>query len=134
MEVNLMKTVTKLGLALVLTVFLTSVLLAHPLNDKEYDQYLIKALQDENLGIRTSAAQLLGERKVVEAVEPLAKMLKTEENTSARIVYAMALYQIGDEKATVALKKAAAKDKNKTVRRVVSAMVQKLESVEVAQK
>ena len=43
-------------------------------------------------------------------------------------------YQIGDEKATVALKEAAANDKNKTVRRVVSAMVQKLESVELAHK
>lgn len=129
-----MKTVTKLGLALVLTVFLSSVLLAHPLNDKEYDQYLIKALQDENVGIRTSAAQLLGERKVVEAVKPLVKMLKTEENTSARIVVAMALYQIGGKKATVALREAAAKDKNKTVRRAVSAIVYKLEAVELAQK
>ncbi len=129
-----MKTVTKLGLALVLTVFLSSVLLAHPLNNKEYDQYLIKALQDENVGIRTSAAQLLGERKVVEAVKPLVKMLKTEENTSARIVVAMALYQIGGKKATVALREAAAKDKNKTVRRAVSAIVYKLEAVELAQK
>ena len=129
-----MKTIGKLSLALVLTMLLSSVLLAHPLGDKEYDQYLINALQDENIGIRTSAAQLLGDRKVVEAVKPLVKMLKTEENTSARIIAAMALYQIGDEKATVALKEAAAKDKNKTVRRVVSAMVQKLESFELAQK
>lgn len=129
-----MKTLGKLSLALVLTMLLGSVLLAHPSGDKEYDQYLIKALQDENIGIRTSAAQLLGERKVVEAVKPLAKMLQTEENTSARIVFAMALYQIGDENATVALKEAASKDKNKTVRRVVSAMVQKLESIELAHK
>ena len=129
-----MKTIGKLSLALVLTMLLSSVLLAHPLGDKEYDQYLINALQDENIGIRTSAAQLLGDRKVVEAVKPLVKMLKTEENTSARIIAAMALYQIGDEKATVALKEAAAKDKNKTVRRVVSAMVQKLASFELAQK
>jgi len=129
-----MKTLEKLSLALVLTVLLCSVLLAAPSEDKEYDQYLINALQDENVGIRTSAAQLLGERKVVEAVKPLVKMLKTEENTSARIVVAMALYQIGDEKATEALKEAATKDKSKTVRRVVAAMVQKLESVELAHK
>jgi len=129
-----MKTLTKLGLALALTVLLSSVLLAYPSGDKEYDQYLIKALDDQNIGIRTSAAQLLGERKVVDAVKPLVKMLKTEENTSARIVVAMALYQIGDEQATAALKQAAVKDKNKTVRRVVSAMVHKLENVELAQK
>jgi len=129
-----MKTLGKLSLALVLTMLLSSILLAHPSGDKEYDQYLMKALQDENIGIRTSAAQLIGERKVVEAVKPLVKMLKTEENTSARIIAAMALYQIGDKNAKVALKEAASKDKNKTVRRVVSAIVQKLESVELAQK
>ena len=129
-----MKTLGKLSLVVVLTMLLSNMLLAQPLENKEYNQYLMKALDDENIGIRTSAAQLLGERKVVEAVEPLAKMLKAEENTSARIVAAMALYQIADEKGTVALKEAAAKDKNKTVRRVVTAMVQKLESVELAHK
>lgn len=129
-----MKTLAKLSLALVLAVFLTSVLVAQPVDEKEYDQYLIKSLQDENVGIRTSAAQLLGERKVAEAVKPLVKMLTTEENTSARIVVAMALYQIGDEKALSTLKKVAASDKNKTVRQVVGAIVQKMESVEFAQK
>ena len=129
-----MKTLAKLGLVLVLTVFLSSALMAHPQGDKEYDQYLIKSLQDENLGIRSSAAQLLGERKVVEAVEPLMKMLATEENSSARIVIAMALFQIGNEKALPTLKKVAAKDKNKTVRQVVTAIVQKMESVQLAHK
>lgn len=129
-----MKTLAKLSLALVLTVFLSGILVAQPINDKEYDQYLIKSLQDENLGIRSSAAQLLGERKVAEAVQPLAKMLTTEENTSVRIVAAIALYKIGDEKALPTLKKVAADDKNKTVRQVVGAIVQKMENVELAQK
>lgn len=129
-----MKTLSKLGMALVLTIFLTGILAAQPVDDKEYNQYLIKSLQDENVGIRSSAAQLLGERKVAEAVDPLVKLLKSEENTSTRIVAAMALYQIGDEKALPALKEAAAKDKSKTVRRVVTAIVQKIESAQFAQK
>ncbi|UCE04491.1 MAG: HEAT repeat domain-containing protein [bacterium] len=129
-----MKTMTKLGLAVVLTVFLSSALLANPPGDKEYDQYLIKSLQDENVGVRSSAAQLLGERKVAEAVEPLMKMLKMEKNSSARIVYAVALYQIGNGKALPTLKQVATKDKNKTVRRVVSAIVYQMETVQVAQK
>jgi len=129
-----MKTLMKLSLALVLIVFLTSGLVAQPDDGKAYDQYLIKSLQDENVGIRSSAAQLLGERKVADAVKPLVKMLTTEENTSARIVVAMALYQIGDAKALPTLKKVASSDKNKTVRQVVAAIVQKLEHVEVAQK
>jgi len=129
-----MKTLTKIGLALVLTVFLTGALLANSPGDKEYNQYLIKSLQDENVGIRSSAAQLLGERKVEEAVKPLVKMLKTEKNASTRIVIAMALYQIGDEKALPALKEVALKDKSKTVRRVVAAIVHKMNSVQIAHK
>jgi len=131
-----MKNIAKLSLALVLTVLLTSALLAYPVGDKEkeYDQYLIKSLQDENVGIRSSAAQLIGERKVAEAVEPLMKMLTTEENTSTRIVIAIALYQIGDQKALPTLKKVAVKDKNRTVRHVVTAIVVKMESAQFAQK
>jgi len=134
MEETKMKTITKLGLAIVLTMVLGSVLMAQPLTDKEYDQYLIKSLQDDNVGIRSSAAQLLGERKVEGAVEPLVDILKTEKNPSTRIVVAMALYQIGDQKALPVLKKVAANDKSKTVRHVVTAIVQKMETVQVAQK
>jgi len=129
-----MKNVAKLSMVLVFTVILSGALFAHPLGDKEYDQYLIKSLQDENVGIRSSAAQLLGERKAEIAVEPLVKMLKTEKNSSTRIVAAMALYQIGNEKALPALKEVASKDKNKTVRRVVAAIVQKMNTVQVAHK
>ncbi len=104
------------------------------MSDKEYDQYLINALKDKNLGIRTSAAQLIGERKVKEAVEPLIKMLKTEKNYSGRIVAALALYKIGDEKALPELKKLAKCDKCKTVRHVVSAIVKEMQTVQVAEK
>ncbi|HEX9971127.1 MAG TPA: HEAT repeat domain-containing protein [bacterium] len=129
-----MKNLVKIGLALVLTILLTNVVFAQPVEEKEYDQYLIKALKDENVGVRSSAAQLLGERKVVDAVDPLVKMVKSEDNSGARIVAAMALYQIGDEKALPTLKTVAAKDKNKTVRRVVTAIVNQMESTQVAQK
>ena len=129
-----MKNIAKLSMALILTIILSGTLLANPVGDKEYDQYLIKSLQDENVGIRSSAAQLLGERKVEVAVEPLVKMLKTEKNSSTRIVVAMALYQIGDEKALPALKEVASNDKNKTVRRVVAAIVHKMNTVQVAHK
>jgi len=134
MEDSKMKTLMKLSLALMVIILLTSVSFAQSTDNKEYDQYLIKSLQDENIGIRCSAAKLLGERKVTDAVKPLTKMLKYEQNTSARIVYAMALYQIGDDKALPTLKKVASRDKNKTVRRVVSAIVREMEDVQVAQK
>jgi len=129
-----MKNLAKIGLAFVLMILVANVVLAQPVEKKEYDQYLIKSLNDENLGVRASAAQLLGERKVKDAVDPLVKMVKSEENCSARIVAAMALYQIGAEEALPTLKAVAVKDKNKTVRRVVTAIVNQMESLQVAQK
>lgn len=129
-----MKNLTKIGLAFVLMILVANVVLAQPVEEKEYDQYLIKSLKDDNVGVRSSAAQLLGERKVEAAVDPLVKMVKSEDNSGARIVAAMALYQIGDEKVLPTLKTVATNDKNKTVRRVVSAIVVKMESIQVAHK
>ena len=119
-------------MVVLLTVLLSSFGFAKEVSD--YDQYLINALKDDNHGIRTSAAQLLGERKVQAAVKPLIKMLKTEKRYGCRIIVAKALYDIGDKKALPALKRLAKHDVNKTVRRVATAIVQEMETVRVAQK
>jgi len=115
-----------------LTVLFGSLGIASEVSD--YDQYLINALKDDNHGIRTSAAQLLGERRVEAAVKPLIKMLKTEKRYACRIIVAKALYDIGDKKALPALKKLAKLDRNKTVRRVATAIVKEMQTVRVAQK
>ena len=100
----------------------------------DYDQYLINALKDDNHGIRTSAAQLLGERRVEAAVKPLLKMLRAEKKYACRIIVAKALFDIGDKRALPELKKVAKLDRNKTVRRVVTAIVNEMQTVRVAQK
>jgi HEAT repeat protein len=115
-----------------LTVLFSSLGFAGDVSD--YNQYLINALKDDNHGIRTSAAQLLGERRVEAAVKPLIKMLSTEKRYACRIIVAKALYDIGDKKALPALKKLAKLDKNKTVRRVATAIVKEMQTVRVAQK
>ena len=124
---------------LLIMLFLATLLLfngqaiSSDLNTREaYNQYLINSLDDENIGIRTSAATLLGERRVVEAVEPLIKMLKNEKNYSARIVAAIALYRIGDERAIPVLEHKAKKDKNKTVRHVLNGIIQEMDTTKVA--
>jgi HEAT repeat protein len=131
-----MKTASKIGLtlvlALVLTVFISGALLSQELNEKEYNEYLIKALKDDNIGIRSSAAQLLGERKVKEAVKPLTAILKTEKNYAVRIVTAVALHQIGDEKVVMVLKERLRKDKNLTVRHVLAGLIENLETTQYA--
>jgi HEAT repeat protein len=131
-----MKTLMKLSVAFVLFLLISSAVSAQTpaVAEQEYNQYLINALKDQNIGIRTSAAQLLGERKVKEAVKPLVKALQNEEKYNARIVYALALYHIGDETVVPELKKLAKCDNCKTVRHIMLAIVKEMQSVQVAQK
>ena len=112
---------------------MNSVLAQQP-DDENYDQYLIRCLKDNNMGIRASAAQLLGERKVEAAVKPLIKMLKSEKIYNARLVAAVALYKIGDERAIPELKKLAFCDHCKTVRHVAAAIAQEMKSIQLAKK
>jgi len=120
----------KVTVFMMMLVFITSAGFAKTLSD--YDQNLIQCLKDDNVGIRSSAAQLLGERKVVQAVEPLINMLQNEKDFKVRIMAAIALHKIGDEKALPVLKKVARTDRNRTARRVISAIVEDLENQKLA--
>jgi len=93
---------------------------------------LIQFLKDDNVGVRSSAAQLLGEQRAKDAVEPLIQMLKNEKNFRVRIVAAVALHKIGDQRALPVLKKIAFNDPNKTVRHVVSGLVNDFEKKRLA--
>ena len=84
------------------------------------DARLIKALSNDNIGWRVSAAQLLGERQVEAAVEPLIKVLLQDKEYAARFTAAVALLQIGDVQALPALKQAAQRDRSKTVRHIAA--------------
>jgi hypothetical protein len=130
-----MEKLTKFFIVFILMLFVSSVAIAQDtiMSEKDYDQYLIKALKEKNVGVRASAAQLIGDRKVQEAVEPLIKMLKNEQNKSARIVAALALYKIGDERVLPVLKKFAKCEKCKTAKHVMTAIVYEMQTVQLAQ-
>ena len=123
-----------IGVALLALLILVGAGFAQQPTEKNYDQYLIGKLKDKNIGVRSSAAQLLGERRVTTAVEPLLKMLKDEKCYSCRIVAANALYKIGDRKALCTLKRIAKHDNNRTVRHVVKALVWEMENQKFVQK
>ena len=72
-----------------------------------YNQYLIKALQDTNMGIRFSAAKLLGERKCKHAKVHLLDVLKNDEKYQNRIAAGLALMKIGNKDVLRHLKKQA---------------------------
>jgi len=138
MEVKKMKTASKLSvtmvLAIIISIFVSGVCISQEMSEKEYNKYLLKALKDDNVGIRASAAQLLGERKVDEAIKPLARMLKTEKHYAVRIMAALALYQIGTNEVLPILKQRLKRDRNKTVRHVLAGIIDSMETTKYAKK
>lgn len=81
---------------------------------------LIIGINSTNTGLRASAAHMLGEVKSHKAVIPLMRMLKTEKQENVRIVAALALYKIGDERGIFAIKQAVKFDRSEKVRRFCS--------------
>ena len=88
---------------------------------------LIKMLGSENRGWRYSAAMLLGERGVKDAVNPLIEHLKVEKDPSVRVIMVQALHRIGDPRAIDTLKNLAKVDTNRTVRHVAAVVVADME-------
>lgn len=133
-----MKTLCRVGsvlaLALMLIFSISSAGISQEKSEKEYNDYLIKALSDDNVGIRSSAAQLLGERKVEEAVKPLVNMLDAEKHYAVRITAALALYQIGGDDAMKALKDKMKDEKHKTVKHVLAGLIEDMNNLKVAKK
>ncbi|MBN1999626.1 HEAT repeat domain-containing protein [candidate division KSB1 bacterium] len=92
-------------------------------NTYSYNEYLISSLKDKNIGIRTSAAKLLGKRQVLEATDELVDMLKMDKQYEARIVAGLALLEIGNTEVIKVIEKQAKKDRNQTVRHVLDGVV-----------
>jgi galactitol-specific phosphotransferase system IIC component len=91
-----------------------------------YDDYLLDSMKDKNVGIRTSAAILLGERRVMAAKEPLVRMLTRDKAYQARIIAGLALLKLGDVEALSIVQKCAKSDKNQTVRHVLAGVAVEL--------
>jgi HEAT repeat protein len=70
------------------------------------EQNLLRGLDSDNLGLIEGSANMLGELKSSKAVIPLMKLLRDGEQESTRIVAALALCQIGDERGLYAVKRA----------------------------
>lgn len=93
-----------------------------------YEQYLIKSLEDENIGRRASAAQILGEQKTQVAVQPLVNMLKSEKDFRVRIIAAASLHKLGDPTVVPTLKQVWKKERNKTVKQVLAGVITNLKA------
>ena len=90
-------------------------------NEKQQDrtiQSLLIGINSENLGLKSSCVYMLGELKVSEAVIPLMKILKDQNDEELKIVAALALYKIGDGRGIYAIKKSVQFEQNERVKKI----------------
>jgi hypothetical protein len=80
------------------------------------EQTMINKLRDCSLADRHRYAFILGMRKSTDAVIPLMRMLHEAESEQCRIVAALSLCLLGDERGTYAVKRAAGFDRSQKVR------------------
>jgi hypothetical protein len=85
---------------------------------------LMNGINSGNQGLRMCSAYFLGEFKSDEAVIPLMKILKSDENEESRIMSALSLLKIGDARGLFAIKQAIQFDESERVRKMCSIFYQ----------
>jgi hypothetical protein len=83
---------------------------------KKVEALLLKKFGDCSQEERQRVAFLLGSRQVKEAVIPLMRMLHEGSTEKCRMVAALSLCLLGDERGTYAVRRAASFDQSQTVR------------------
>jgi HEAT repeat protein len=79
---------------------------------------LKNGIKSENEGLKKSAIYYAGYYRVSETVPVLTETVKNETEPSTKILIALVLYRIGDEKGINLVKNMADSDKNTEVRRM----------------
>lgn len=103
-----MKHISYLLLALLLTLFTTSLLAGSNSASREtIEKNYIQGVQSENEGLKISAAYFLGELKSTKAVIPLMKILRDDKCDGARLAAALALVKIGEPRGLFMVKRSA---------------------------
>lgn len=95
-----------------------SITVVPKINDEDIEINYLKGAESDNLGLKISAAFQLGERKSRKAVIPLMEVLREDSAPEARIMAALSLYKIGDERGIFAIKKAMEFDNSGQVRQM----------------
>jgi HEAT repeat protein len=86
------------------------------ISDSAIDDNYLQGVNSDNMGLRVSATYYLGERESGKAVIPLMNVLHTDKAPEARIMAALSLYKIGDQRGIYAIKGAMTEDSNQWVR------------------
>jgi HEAT repeat protein len=88
------------------------------ITESDIDKNYIEGVKSDNLGLRVSASYYLGERKSSRGVIPLMYVLRNDDSAEARIMAALSLFKIGDERGIFAIQKAIEFDENEQVRKM----------------
>jgi uncharacterized membrane protein len=121
-----MKVLHKISFLLVIILFTGSMLFAQDTTEVKkrvtkdmVEENLLIGAKSENEGLRISSAYYLGETKSKAAVIPLMGILKNKKSTEqAKIMAALSLFKIGDERGIFAIKQAIEFEENKTVQKM----------------
>ena len=81
-------------------------------------QSLINGIESDNTGLKTSSAYMLGELKITDAVIPLMKVMREDDNEEARIAAALSLYKLGTPLAMNAIRQAIRFDNSERVKKL----------------
>jgi len=126
-----MKTRLLLSALLVLVITVTSFGVVRPypvkknvMNRDLVITNLINGINSGNQGLRLSSTYFLGELKSDEAVIPLMRILKSDENEEARIMAALSLVKIGDARGIFTIKQAINFDSSERVKKLCSIFYQ----------
>jgi len=85
---------------------------------------LMNGIESGNQGLRLSSSYFLGEMKSDEAVIPLMRILKSDQNDEARIMAALSLIKIGDARGIFTIKQAISFDNSERVKKMCSIFYQ----------
>ena len=96
----------------------------NPLNRDLVITNLMNGVKSGNQGLRMSSVYFLGELKSDEAVLPLMKILKSEENEVERIMAGLSLLKIDDSRGIFAIKQAIKYDECERVRKMCTIFYQ----------
>ncbi|HOI28776.1 MAG TPA: HEAT repeat domain-containing protein [Melioribacteraceae bacterium] len=83
---------------------------------------LIHGIKSDNLGLMKSSVYFAGKYRVKEAVPALISELNSAKDSNCKVLIALSLYLIGDERGIEAVFKIAKTDRNERVRHMCNAI------------
>jgi len=89
---------------------------------------LLLALKSDNTGLQSSAAYYLGEMESTEAVLPLMTILNSNNNEGSRVMAALSLVKIGDERGIQLVRYYSNNDSSSYVKRMCTIFIENFEN------